>query len=203
MDAEKVLFLDVARFEDGRVLRGGALVTDLATEPIEFRCTTPVRPTKLQKILWGARLSAHVASHLLGMPLLRSLESDYVVVAVRDEDFFEVRGNIEIPVVRLLKHGELEFDVPGKSEDMDSIEAEGNSTSHQQIPDDDSALLESGSGRFEPVVISCHKGYRDDRKRARSILRPIFRTRDVLEPFERIQRALQAIHEEEKQEEAR
>lgn len=48
----KLMFLDVALFEDGAAIRGGVLVTDLDTKPYEFRCTSPVRPTHLQSFIW-------------------------------------------------------------------------------------------------------------------------------------------------------
>ena len=36
----RLVFLDVALFEDGAAIRGGVLVTDIETKPYEFRCTS-------------------------------------------------------------------------------------------------------------------------------------------------------------------
>jgi len=204
MAGEKVLFLDVARFEDGKVLRGGALVTDATTEPLEFRCTTPVRPTMLQKILWGARLPEHIAASLLGEPLIRSLQQEYSLAVVRDGDFLQLRDSMNLPIIRLAKHGAIDFDLPADSgKDEDRGKSEEDVLGGQDTSGEPASILDSASGRFEPVVLLCHRDHPEDMQQARQILRPMFQTRDVLEPFDRLQTALAAVHEEEKQKEAR
>lgn len=199
MPKEKIAFLDVASFSDGKILRGGVLVCDLDTEPLEFRCTTPVRPTQLQKILWGARLSEHIAANLLGAPLLRALEQEFSLVLVRDADFLELRerGGVSVPVVRLTKHGEIDFDTDSRNGSKDALSDEDTDTQGEAGETTGPVLLESTSGKFEPVVVSSHFRFGRDVTEAREILKPIFATKSIIEPFERIQSALAAVHEEE------
>ena len=176
-----IVYVDLATFDNGKVLRGGALVVDSSTEPKEFRCTSAVRPTQLQKILWGAQLGTHVAGNLVGIPLLKALTQAYSLVVVRDKHFVDMRSELEAPVVCLSRHQNIEF---GEDD-------QGGGDR------DNSDMLSNPSGRFEPVVFSCHPDHPDDTKAAREMLAPVFKSRDLMEPFARIESALLTVHENE------
>lgn len=51
-------------------LFGGYLVLSLQGRPLEFRCTTPVKPTRAQEILYGPTLRPYLLCELLGQPLI-------------------------------------------------------------------------------------------------------------------------------------
>ena len=65
-DDVRLMFISTKDFADGEAIRGGMLVTDAQTKPLEFRCTDPVRPTSLQKVLYGKMLENHVLVTLIG-----------------------------------------------------------------------------------------------------------------------------------------
>lgn len=178
-DQSGLLFLDMYSF-DSDTMRGAALVTDLLTEPLEFRCTSPIRPTKLQKTLWGGRLIGHVAAQLIGKPLVGALTSGVKLAVIRKPEFLEVRPLIEIPVVQILRNEEISKASPVAS---------------QRNNGDD--LIEGGGGKFEPVVLKVHRDYELDFTSARELLSEVFRSFNVLEPFERITTALQMVHQQE------
>lgn len=97
---EKILaFLDLATFDDGAALRGGCLVTDGNTRPLEFRVSGAIRPTSLQKILYGDTLYEYICNELVGLPMLKALESKPDLVLVRDAEFLKLRPYVEIPVL--------------------------------------------------------------------------------------------------------
>ena len=50
---------------------GAILITDLQGVPQEFRCTHPVKPTALQKPLYGNTLEPYIAVDLCGIPLIQ------------------------------------------------------------------------------------------------------------------------------------
>jgi len=52
-------FLSLVELEKD-VFRGGVLVTDAQGKPIEFRCTSAIQPTAVQKTLYGGTLRAHM-----------------------------------------------------------------------------------------------------------------------------------------------
>jgi len=179
MDKIRIAFLDTNQFENGQCLRGAVLVTDAGTEPVEFRCTSPIRPTLLQKTLWGRRLDAYLASHLIGKPLLAALTNKVAVVIVRKPEFVELRPLIQIPLIQLLRNEELTMASPL------TLEVSGDD------------VIESAAGRFEPVVPKVHQEYPDDRKTSRELLAEVFRSHNLLEPFDRIAAALDLVHQEE------
>jgi len=97
---EKVLaFLDIAIFEDGAAMRGGCLVTDIQTHPLEFRVSGAIRPTSLQKILYGKTMHAYICKDLVGLPIIQALEIKPDFVLVRDAEFLKIRPEIDTPVL--------------------------------------------------------------------------------------------------------
>jgi hypothetical protein len=98
----KVLaFLDLGTFDDGASFRGGCLVTDERTRPLEFRVSGAIRPSALQKILYGDTLHEYICTVLLGGPLLKTLESRADFVLVRDAEFLKLRPQLEMPLLWL------------------------------------------------------------------------------------------------------
>lgn len=95
----RIGFLDLASFEDGAATRGGCLVTDEMTRPLEFRVSGAVRPTSLQKVLYGDTLHEYICTDLLGVPLMQTLEALPDFVLVRDAEFLKIRPRVEVPVL--------------------------------------------------------------------------------------------------------
>lgn len=94
-------FLDMGTFDGGDAFRGGCLVTDEKTRPLEFRVSGAIRPSTLQKILYGDTLHEYICTVLLGGPLLQSLESRAEFVLVRDAEFLKLRPQLEMPLLWL------------------------------------------------------------------------------------------------------
>jgi hypothetical protein len=94
-----VAFLDLASFDDGASFRGGCLVTDAYAQPVEFRVSGAIRPTKLQKVLYGESLHRYMCIDLVGLPIVQTLEIKPLVVLVRDDEFLNLRPLIDVPVL--------------------------------------------------------------------------------------------------------
>jgi len=199
MTTDNLLYIDLAEFENGQALRGGALVIDLSTEPLEFRCTDAVRPTTIQRILWGARLNGQLAVNVLAMPLVRALRQQYCAVVTRGPDFLGLREFLDLPVVCVRKHSDVPFLGPEQSGESVPDNA-GQNSNDEDIQGDDPVhaerLLTNPAGHFEPLILECHREHKDDLQEVRPMLARVFATRDVLEPFDRIATALEAIQEQ-------
>jgi hypothetical protein len=97
---DKILaFLDLATFEDGGAMRGGCLVTDGATRPMEFRVSGSIRPTSLQRVLYGDTLHEYICNELVGLPMLKALEAEPDLILVRDAEFLKLRPHVEVPLL--------------------------------------------------------------------------------------------------------
>jgi len=178
----RLTFLCSHRFENGEVIRGGILLTDRETKPLEFRCTSPIRPTGLQKLLYGNMLERHILVELIGQSLLKSLAEQSDVILVREPDLLhlQVRLGNQQTVLLLSKHGEHD---PRGAEKSDA----GGGTSK---------LLGSDTGKFEPVVVHTYRGFEEKGGQLRGVLGEVFAHFDLLEPFERVKAALEQVHKQ-------
>ena len=99
MENNHLAFLDLTTLENGTVLRGGCLVTDLETNPMEFRCTAAIRPTELQRMLYGKKLIEYVCKDLVGIPILEKIKIKPDIVLVRISEFLRLRPHGAIPII--------------------------------------------------------------------------------------------------------
>jgi hypothetical protein len=159
------------------VFRGGVLVTDAQGKPLEFRCTSPIQPTAVQKTLYGGTLRAHMSVELTARPLLAALKEKHDAVIVTQDDFLELRRLIAQPLLIVSK--------------------QGSKVATQQDPDNPakSELLSSPTGKFEPVTVTCHWQHPEDIDATTANLASIFSRFDLVEPFARITNALKLLHE--------
>lgn len=102
---ETIAFLDVASFDDEKAYRGGILVTDLNTYPLEFRVTSPIRPTSLQTMLYGNTLENYIYVELIALPLIRAIKSRPIFVLTRSAHLLEARTKIKLPFLQISNSG--------------------------------------------------------------------------------------------------
>ena len=176
----RIAYLSKAEFDsdEGKSYRGGALVVDAHGTPLEFRCTSPIRPNAVQRTLYGSSLDPFMLVQLMAKPLLASLREEFHVLLVDDRWFLNVRDENDTPALFVRRHG---TDVTG----------EGSGDQDKR-----SALIDSPSGRFAPVVAETFHKNREDTNSVSSVLQDASAHIDLLEPFQRIQRALEKVHEE-------
>lgn len=91
-------FLDSAVFDEGSVYRGGCLVTDEDTYPVEFRITSSIQPTSLQSILYGDAIVPYIYAELIAAPLTKKLTSEMRFIIVEKKTFLSARPKIDKPL---------------------------------------------------------------------------------------------------------
>ncbi|MBU7582819.1 MAG: hypothetical protein KAF91_07890 [Nostoc sp. TH1S01] len=162
MDNFKIAFLAKYQF-DNDAIRGAVLVTDKDTKPLEFRVTEPVRPTKVQRTLYGEILYDYILVELIAVPLLAALKEKPKFVLVDDEIFMDANNKQEIPIIRILKQENVSY------------------------AKDKSILEEIKSSKFPTIRISCSKKIETKLADVKTSLEEIYTSRNLLEPFQRIQ----------------
>jgi hypothetical protein len=105
----RLAFIDVAVFSDGSI-RGGILTTDIETRPYEFRATSPIKPTQLQQILYGASLKDYVYGELICAPLVRATKEKLSVVLAKEPYILKMRPLVSVPVILLKNESSREGD---------------------------------------------------------------------------------------------
>jgi len=170
-------FLGLYVTEKGDGYLGGALISNLQGVPQEFRCTHTVKPTAIQKPLYGDALEPHIGVELCGMPLLQSIQNKPSLILVNKEFLLRVRIESSCPVAFVRRAGEA---VEIKASDGSEISP-------------DRERVDCATGRFQPIVFTVHPNFDDDKINTREILDKIFSYLDPLEPFERIKKAIEVL----------
>lgn len=83
---------------EGRGYVGGLLVTNQNGRPLEFQCTTPVKPDRTQEILYGKMLRPWLLGELIGQTLLQRVSIKPDMILTSDPDILELRNHIDTPV---------------------------------------------------------------------------------------------------------
>ena len=78
---------------------GGALVTDAAGLPVEFRHTEPVVPSRIQRVLYGRVLEAYMHNDVVVGLLLASLTSIPQMFIVAEVNYLDGAGAFGQPAV--------------------------------------------------------------------------------------------------------
>ncbi len=157
---------------------GAILITDMYGIPQEFRCTHPVKPTMIQKPLYGDKLEPYIGISLCGVPLIQSLQNKPAVMIVQKEYLLEVRKDIDIPVIFIRKAGE--------AIDIKYNETIDNSSVRRE-------RMDSPTGSFQPLIISTFYGFQDDVTEIRAVIEEAFKNFDLIEPFERIEKSIEVL----------
>jgi hypothetical protein len=173
----RLMFLSVSEFDSGNAIRGAFLTTDGLTKPLEFRCTTPIRPTPLQKILYGEALREHILVELIAFPLYQAAREKPAMLLVAEKTFLPLRKRLEIPVLWVGKHADSANVLPQEAKADDYI-------------------VTSPSGSFEPIFVTAHRDFLSELAEARKKLADVMAERDLLEPFQRLAVALDHIHKQ-------
>jgi hypothetical protein len=87
--------------EAERGIVGGLLVTNRFGRPLEFQCTTPVKPNRTQQILYGPTLRPYLLAEVIGRTLLDKVSVKPHLVLVEAAELLDLRSQIEIPVASL------------------------------------------------------------------------------------------------------
>lgn len=77
---------------------GGYLLVDAAGRPLEFHCTTPVKVTRAQQILYGATLPSQLHGRQIGAALLAEATVTPAVVLTDIDTMLTVRPHTSLPV---------------------------------------------------------------------------------------------------------
>lgn len=77
---------------------GGLLVTDQRGRPLEFQCTTPVKPNDTQRILYGPTLRPFLYGELIGRTLVEKVGVKPHIVLTEQSDVLPLREHVAMPV---------------------------------------------------------------------------------------------------------
>ena len=153
-------FLSTMEIPNGAGYVGGLLVTNQLGRPLEFQCTSPVKPNSTQKILYGPTLVPFILTEVIGKTLIEKCGVKPDIVLTEQGDVLDLREHISQPVACLV---------------------EENTTSTQ--PGEKTAKLGRQFLRF-------HSAHASDATSIEARAKLIPADADLKEPFERVREAL-------------
>jgi hypothetical protein len=152
----------LAALEDAeRGVVGGLLVTNRFGRPLEFQCTTPVKPNRTQQILYGPTLRPFLLAEVIGRTLVEKVGIKPHLVLVESAELLELRAHVDVAVAGLS---------PPESETAAAGDACGCALGRQRL-------------RF-------HAEFPADQREIAARANQVPDTADLQEPFERIREAL-------------
>ena len=153
---------------------GTILITNMQGVPQEFRCTHPVKPTMIQKPLYGNTLEPYIGITLCSIPLIESIQNKPALIIVQKEFLLDIRPTNPCPVIFIRRAGEvMEIKTPETKLKRERVDC--------------------STGRFQPIICSPHPEFEEDLHSARELLERIFTHFDPLEPFERMSKAIETL----------
>jgi len=132
-----------------RAFVGGLLVTDRFGRPLEFQCTTPVKPNRTQELLYGPTLAPFIMGELLGKTLLDRVQMKPVLLFVDRSEMLPLRNIVSIPVLWALGKNAKE------AADKESIDIGLNRCVFAPEHESDRDILKKHSGLFASDANLC------------------------------------------------
>jgi hypothetical protein len=171
-------FLTVAEHAQG--LFGGYLLLNLLGRPLEFHCTTPVKPNRAQEILYGPTLAPYLYGELIGQTLVAKASHKPLVALTDLAPVLALRNQSGIPVALVNRE--------------DASDARSQSGQQLLWRSDPPHVLRGPAltifrwGANELAVEALHGG---DRELVLQRLQGVSETFDLAEPFARIREAIE------------
>jgi hypothetical protein len=147
---------------------GGLLVTDRFGRPLEFQCTTPVKPNRTQELLYGPTLVPFILGDLLGKALLDRVSVKPSLVMTSRVEMLELRTKVDVPII---------YDEASSETDSKTKQSEQPVAKEQAVP----------IGR---QTFRTHEDFTDDRSTVERISQQLSNDANMHEPLERVGDAL-------------
>lgn len=175
---EYIAFFSLEQTKDKKGVIGAILVTDDLGMPQEFRVTYPVKPTNLQIRLYGDSMLVHIGVTLCGEPLYKALRNKPELLLVNHRSFLPLSTKTTSEVAHVKRIGEAIV-----------VDKDGEKTPEKNI--------HSKSGRFQPIQVFFPPDYNEQEKeKTTTLLEKYFQSIDLIEPFDRIKSALEALSDQ-------
>jgi len=153
------------------------MVTDNRGYPLEFKATTPVRPSLVQRSLYGGQLEHYVAVELCAKALIQQTQRRPIAVLVPEAWLLDLAEDSKVNVLALWRAGEVL-----RVEDKDT-------------PSGGGTIRPPGSP-YQPVVYRGKFKSSDQEREVLAFVEDCATRFDLIEPFQRMRAALELLAKE-------
>ncbi len=178
MDNELLGYITTRVFE-GPAYLGGILIVDKKGIPVEFKYVEPIRPSKLQTLLYGNTIDRYIRVESVGIPLVDAVERKPVILFIREEPFLE-ESKWTFPIISISRYkGEVLSNI-GEFKELENGEY----------------LIKIDTNL--PVRVKIDKKFRERLQELINLLIEVGQNFDIMEPFSRLEEAIRFIWREQK-----
>jgi hypothetical protein len=167
MDNQKIGFFSLYETEIIDSFVGALLITNEFGIPIEFKCTHAVKPTPIQKSLYGEKLKPFIAINLCGIPLLNNISNKPEIIFINIPDILSLRTEINTTTILLRRAG-----------DFNNLQSNDTFSENTRI--------ENTTGQFQALVLQTHPDFKEELNKCSEITKQLFENFDIAEPFDRM-----------------
>lgn len=178
MNGELLGYITTRVFE-GPTYLGGVLVVDKKGIPVEFKYVEPIKPSKLQTLLYGNTMDRYIRIESVGIPLVNALEHKPIVLFVREEPFLE-ESKWTFPVISISRYKSNVLPNIGEYKELENSEY----------------IIQIDSGM--PIRVRIEKKYLEKLSEIVSTLVEVGQNFDIMEPFSRLEEAIRFIWREQR-----
>ena len=167
-------FLGIVITDDGGYL-GGFLVLNANGRPLEFHCTTTVKPSRAQEILYGPTLSPYLVGEQIGATLANKAQTKLDAIFTNEANCYSLRELVDVPLLRI---------------DAACEDANGSSgPSSAELGPHDARNRWSSFSHGEYQLYSCDPE-NSDQDRFKTEIADLLKYLDLHEPFIRVREAI-------------
>lgn len=167
-------YLAVEQIEERFI--GGIMVTDSRSIPVEFRYTDPIQPTQIHRIIFGTVLKSYITNEVIKKTLLKDVRQTPDLLFVTDCDMLDPGTTERINLACLQGTTLPPLEQPGILQRIKAKEV----------------LFQTPQQKF-PLKLEFESPEPEKQEAALNILRSLFQTMDLLEPFDRLSKALHSL----------
>jgi hypothetical protein len=164
------------------LFRGALLAVDFRGIPMDFRYTDSIKPSRLERILYGSALDVYLREELILESLTGAIEVRPTLWICREADL--------MAPLRSLTKGKSLFLAPSNHSPMEAAGEVANAGEHNVF------MIQADSVSAPLRAAFPEHTKEDEVRHIAGILVEAAKTMELLEPFGRIQKALMALAEE-------
>lgn len=162
--------------------RGAALVTDSRGIPSDFRYTEPVRPTKIERILYGGALDIYLREEVILDNLVKAVESKPVLWLVNTDELIKpVQKATKLPTIALEPTQRAPLEHSGQYE----------------VTAETGVFIFQADNISAPLRMTVSEENANNISQYSATLAAAAEEMELMEPFSRMTRAMEAVAESE------
>ena len=110
-------YLYISPFSNEGIYTGAVMITDFRGIPVDFNYVEPIKPTRLERVLYGNALEAYLREELILQNLVKSVAKKPEVLICQDPTLVvPTRSLVKYPVIAIEQYSGLPLETVGTYE---------------------------------------------------------------------------------------